>query len=125
MFWLGLVVLMVVPVLSAQAASVVPNTIYDHSEPIGLPELMRTSDGRMVSSVADWESDRRPEILNFFTRNVYGERPVERPADLQFKPLGEDCEFPEIPAVRKRVRISFSGPRGRWFVGLSVRLQVG
>lgn len=33
-------------VLSAQAASVVPNTIYDHSEPIGLPELMRTSDGR-------------------------------------------------------------------------------
>ena len=92
----------------------VSNTLYDQSEPIGLPELMRTLDGRAVSSVTDWESVRRPEILDFFTRNVYGERPVERPADLQFEPIDEDREFPDIPAIRKRARISFSGPRGSW-----------
>ena len=103
----------------------VPNTLYDQSEPVGLPELMRTSDGRTVSSVADWESLRRPEILNFFTRNVYGERPVERPADLRFEPLGEDCEFPEIPAVRKRVRISFSGSRGSWSFNACVFVPKG
>jgi len=95
-------------------ATSVGNVMYDHSEPVDLPPLMRMSDGRTVASVADWEKHRRPEILDFVTRNVYGVRPVERPDDLRFEPIGDDLEMPEISAVRKRVRISFSGPRGKW-----------
>ncbi|MGN0832131.1 MAG: acetylxylan esterase [Kiritimatiellia bacterium] len=91
----------------------VPNSLYDQAEPIGLPELLQTADGRRIASVREWESRRR-ELLDFFTRNVYGERPVERPDDLRFEPIGEEVELPGLPAVRKRVRIRFSGPRGPW-----------
>ena len=52
-------------VLSAQAASVVPNTIYDHSEPIGLPELMRTSDGRGDSTEKGGLSKMARIVLRF------------------------------------------------------------
>jgi len=89
-------------------------TMYDHAEPINLPELMRTFDGRTITSVEMWERTRRPELLDYFTRNVYGVRPVERPADLAFTPIEADRFMPEVPAVRKRTRISFSGPAGAW-----------
>ena len=91
----------------------VPNTMYDHAEPVNLPELLQTTEGRKITSVAEWER-RREELLAYFTRNVYGERPVERPADLKFEPVEADRDFPEIQAVRKRVWISFSGPLGAW-----------
>lgn len=113
---------MLVPVASVLAG--VPNTMYDHSDPVDLPPLMRMSDGRTVSSVRDWEDRRRPEILEFLTHSVYGVRPVERPDGLRFEPIGDDLDMPEIPAVRKRVRISFAGPRGKWGFDAYVFLPV-
>ena len=98
---------------AAGATDYVPNSMCAHAEPIDLPELLKASDGSRITTVAAWEK-RRGELLDYFTRNVYGVRPVERPSDLRFEPIGADVEFPEIPAVRKRVRLSFSGPRGAW-----------
>ena len=98
---------------AAGATDYVPNSMCAHAEPVDLPELLRASDGSRITTVAAWEK-RRVELLDYFTRNVYGVRPVERPSDLRFEPIGADVEFPEIPAVRKRVRLSFSGPRGAW-----------
>ena len=97
------------PVLSPR----VPTALCDHAEPVNLPELLRTKDGRRISSVADWEA-RRVELLDYFTRNIYGVRPVERPADLAFTPVEPDRDMPEVPAIRRRAKISFSGPRGKW-----------
>lgn len=37
-----------------------------------LPELLRTERGRNVDSVASWEAERRPELLELFRRYVYG-----------------------------------------------------
>lgn len=92
----------------------VPNTMYDHSDPVDLPKLLEGRDGRRIATAEDWEKVRRPEILDFFTCNVYGIRPVERPNDLRFESIGEDLDMPGIDAIRKRVRISFSGARGAW-----------
>jgi len=37
-----------------------------------LPELLRSELGRAVVSPADWEAERRPELLELFRQNVYG-----------------------------------------------------
>ncbi len=100
----------------------VPGTVYTQPEPVGLPPLMRMPDGGEVRTVQDWESVRRPEILKFATENIYGTRPVERPADLRFEPIGEEIEFPSVKAVRRRARASFSGPRGKWSFEMTVFL---
>lgn len=101
-------------VLLVLGAQGVPCVIYDHAEPVDLPELMRTFDGRTITDVKGWEEVRRPEILDFFIRNVYGVRPVERPADLRFEQMGPDEPVLDALAVRKRLRASFSGSRGAW-----------
>ena len=101
--------------LSALAAQqTVPMTMYDHAEPVKLPRLLSGLDGSPVENSEDWERRRRPELLAFFTKNVYGERPVERPADLTFEPVGADRVYPAANMVRRQVRLSFSGPQGRW-----------
>ena len=92
----------------------VPLTVYAQPEPVGLPPLMRTAAGGQVGTVREWEEVRRPEILKFAVENIYGERPVERPADLRFEQIEPDRAFPAVKAVRRRTRARFSGPRGSW-----------
>ncbi len=106
------IVLALVAVHSLPAA--VPNSLYDHAEPVDLPELLAAANGAKISTVAAWERVRRPEILDFFTRNMHGVRPVERPADLRFEPVEPDRTMLGGEALRKRVNISFSGPFGAW-----------
>jgi hypothetical protein len=40
-----------------------------------LPEILKTNDGKTVSSVSAWEKIRRPEILSLFETYVYGVPP--------------------------------------------------
>jgi hypothetical protein len=75
---------------------------------------MQTFDSRAVRTEEEWEQVRRPEILKFATENIYGVRPVERPVDLKFEQEGPDRVFPESAMRCRRVRASFSGPRGKW-----------
>ena len=111
-----------VALVASGAAKSVPTSMYACPEPVGLPSLFRMSDGREVGSAEEWESVRRPEILKFATENIYGVRPVERPADLRFERLGVDCAFPAAKAVRRRTRAHFSGPRGSWSFDMTLFL---
>ncbi len=79
------------------------------AEPINPPELMRCQDGTLVTTVAQWENKRRPEILEIFRREFYGRRPVERPEGLRFEKVGEDVPFLDGKAVMRKVRISWKG----------------
>lgn len=47
-------------------------------EPYVLPDLLTTAAGEPVESVHAWEQQRRPEILELFSRNVYGRTPATR-----------------------------------------------
>jgi hypothetical protein len=40
-----------------------------------LPEILKTSSGKTVNTVADWENIRRPEIVSLFETEVYGKLP--------------------------------------------------
>jgi len=77
-----------------------------------IPELLKMADGRPVTSVAAWEAQRRPEVLELFKTYMYGRNPVERPAGLRFDPLGEDTEMSDGKVVRKGVAIGYQGPGG-------------
>ena len=82
--------------------------------PENVPELLKCEDGTRVSSVAQWEGKRRAEIMEFFTREVYGRRPVERPDGLSFERTEPDKVMMDGRALRKRIRASWTGPRGNW-----------
>ncbi len=80
--------------------------------PMAVPDLMKCEDGRRVATRADWEGTRRGEILNTFSREVYGVRPVERPPKLSFSVVREDREALGGKAVLKIVRILYGGAFG-------------
>src|SRR5690606_6547532 len=50
---------------------------YDESKvpPYQLPEVLETLKGDLVANKAMWEKNRRPEILNLFENEVYGQMP--------------------------------------------------
>ena len=81
-------------------------------EPVDVPPLMRSSTGEEVTTVEQWETLRRPEILKTFQDDVFGVRPVERPEDLSFSEIAPAEVCMDGTAVRKRIRAQFSGPGG-------------
>ena len=76
-----------------------------------IPPLLTAEDGTTVGSVETWERVRRPEIVRTMQEEVYGVRPVERPADLAFSILKEESAL-EGRAVKKVVRGTYSGSGG-------------
>ena len=82
------------------------------SRPENVPELLVTEGGAKVGSVAEWEGTRRGEILEFFRREVYGRRTVERPPHLEFSRFEPDRVMMGGAALRKRIRVEYGGPYG-------------
>jgi hypothetical protein len=71
-----------------------------------LPELFTLGDGRKVTSVADWEHLRRPELLSLFRTHVYGVSPP-RPDSLAFRLLATEPRALDGQATLKRIAIGF------------------
>lgn len=80
--------------------------------PQDVPPLMKAAAGAAISSSAEWERLRRPEILKTFETQVFGVRPVERPKSLRFETVIVRRDALLSTAVLKRVKLSWSGPRG-------------
>lgn len=81
-------------------------------EPKNVPDLMTTFDGKKVTTVEQWEKVRAPELLEEFTHEEYGRRPVERPAALAFEKAEPDEVAMDGKAVRKRIRVTYAGQYG-------------
>ena len=80
--------------------------------PQDVPELLKTEKGERVRDATDWEKVRKPEILEFFRREVYGRRPVQRPPHLAFSSAAPDRVMMDGAAVRKRIRVEYGGSHG-------------
>jgi hypothetical protein len=81
---------------------------YDESK---VPEFivsdpLRTFKGRKVKNVRVWQKKRRPELLNFFTENVYGKVPGELKIS-DWKVVEEGDNAINGKAIRKQVDIIF------------------
>lgn len=81
---------------------------YDESRvpSFSLPELLITSEGKRISTAAEWMAIRRPEILSLFENNIYGKIPGKLSADFR-KVIEQDNNALGGKAVRKQVMLNF------------------
>ena len=82
---------------------------YDESKipPYTLPALLKTSDGREITTVQQWEQTRRPELLSVFAEQVYGKMPADK-VDVSYKKLDDNHSALNGSATRKQIEITFS-----------------
>lgn len=83
-------------------------TNYDESKvpDFKVPDPLITFNGAKVRNVKKWEKKRRPELLDFFTQNVFGEVPGEINIS-SFEVVDESNNALNGKAKRKQVELSF------------------
>ncbi|MBO7721052.1 MAG: hypothetical protein J6T01_01450, partial [Kiritimatiellae bacterium] len=97
-------------------------------KPVDPPDLMTSYDGkRKATTVEEWEKFRRPEIVRYFTDNVYGAAPVEKPDAQKFTSRSPDKEvdFGGVKGVRKNMRVTWRGPLGEGGFDFTAYLPAG
>lgn len=94
------------PIVAAE--KFVPN--YDESKVPShvLPDPLLCSDGTRVRDAVTWRAKRRPELLELFSREVYGRTPATRPPGMHWAVTSTDRQALGGKAVRKEVTIWFT-----------------
>src|SRR5690242_13772786 len=84
---------------------------YDEAKvpPYTLPDPLVTSSGKRITTAADWNKIRRPELLHLFEENMYG-RTGAPPQKISFELTSIDRAALAGKAVRKQVTATFTGP---------------
>lgn len=72
-----------------------------------LPDVLKTANGKKITSAKQWEKLRRPELLELFTTQVYGRVP-NTPYKTEFKLIKEDPNAMNGAATLKLVDINIS-----------------
>ena len=82
-------------------------------EPENVPALLRTFGGSEVKTADEWEKVRAPEILDRYSRDVFGVRPKEtqEKSRVAFE-VTDVREAMDGKAVRKLVNVNFRAPEG-------------
>ncbi len=103
--WFGLTVL---PIFYPASAANEPKKLFPPDAPdmpaYSLPDLLVTADGRRITTSEDWQTIRRPEILEHFRKCVYGRVPAT-PFKQAFRIIHEDPKAMEGAATLKQVDI--------------------
>lgn len=84
----------------------------DRVPPYTLPDPMVCFDGRRITSLAEWQTIRRPELLKFYQEKLYGFVPP-RPDEIRFELTGQREDALNNLAVRKEITIRCSMKDGR------------
>ena len=92
---------------SMVAQRIEPN--YDESKvPVyELPPLLVSAKGKQIKSIKQWESIRRPEILEMFSSQMFGKTPGS-PFTTSYEVVSVDANALDGKATCKQLRISFS-----------------
>ncbi len=77
----------------------------------GLPDPLVAADGTKITTAAEWREKRRPELLEFFTREMYGRSPG-RPEKLVSEVFDRDKEALGGKATRLQIAIYPGGKPG-------------
>ena len=76
-----------------------------------LPDPLACADGAAVRDAAAWRGKRRPELLDLFSRDVYGRTPVGRPDGMHFEVVSVDRHALEGRATRKEIALWLAAGR--------------
>ena len=79
-----------------------------------LPSPLKYDNGSTVSTAAEWMNRRRPEILQLFKKEIYGEEPP-RPDSMRFEILSQKSGALNGIALRQEVRIFCAMNNGKEF----------
>ncbi len=72
-----------------------------------LPELLQLQNGEKVTSVEQWEKQRRPEIMELFASEVYGRTPTDR-IKVTYETITKNPNVLMGKATAWQVRFTFS-----------------
>ena len=86
-----------------------PNLNYDESKvpDYTLPDPLVLNNGKKVTTVKQWEKQRRPELLEFFSAQMYGRTPKEK-IKVAYQTLSENPNFMNGKATAKQVKFIFT-----------------
>jgi unsaturated rhamnogalacturonyl hydrolase len=87
------------------------------------PDLLRTSDGRLLTSTKDWETLQRPHFYRLFEENVYGRMP-ERTTKAIWQITSIDSTALAGTAICKELVISFPTPVSDTAASLHVMIWI-
>ena len=104
------IILSIVFILSASfsfAQEIVIN--YDESKVPNFipPDPLTLNNGEKVTSVKQWENKRRPELLEFFSSQMYGRTPKDK-IKVTYETLSENPTFMNGKATSKQVKFIFT-----------------
>ncbi len=71
-----------------------------------LPDVLKTFKGKKIKNTKQWEKKKRPELLDFFTQNMYGEVPGELNIS-SYEIIEENNNALNGKAKRKQVMLTF------------------
>lgn len=89
-----------------------------------LPELLVGSDGRKVTTAQEWQTRRRPEILELFRHHVYGRVPATA-YEQSFKVVNEDRNAMGGAATLRQVEITITAAGKSLVIALSLFVPNG
>lgn len=72
-----------------------------------IPSVLVKNDGGKVENAWEWMNIRRPEVLDFYTSNVFGEFPP-RPEEIKREVVSFRDDALDGKAFRKEIKITFS-----------------
>lgn len=76
-----------------------------------LPELLKCNDGSPVTTIKQWESIRKPELMEYFYALEYGRTPSDKIA-VSYETLAENTKALNGKATSKQVKFTFAN-RGK------------
>jgi hypothetical protein len=99
-------------ITNSLSAQFVPN--YDESK-VGeytLPEVLKQQNGMAITSISDWENERRPELLDLFSSQMFGKTPKQK-LDVAYEVLAEDDNELGGIASSRQILFTFSNSKGK------------
>ncbi len=106
----SIVLFMTAATAALAAAPAAPRYNFDESKvpAYTLPDPLRCEDGTPVRDANTWRTRRRAELLELFSRDVYGRTPAGRPRDMHWKTTSIDRTALGGKATRKEVTVWFT-----------------
>jgi hypothetical protein len=100
---------LLLPAIAASAADKIPANYDEGKVPAyTLPDALVLKNGKRVTDAATWKNQRRPELLDLFSREVYGRTPAGRTEKMHWAVTSVDRAALGGKAVRKEITVWFT-----------------
>ncbi len=75
-----------------------------------LPEVLTSENGKKIKTETQWQQQRRPELLELFTQQVYGRAPDA--CQIKSRLISKSTDAVNGKAIRREVDVTFGGKSG-------------